>query len=167
MHTRAHTGLRSHVTFFHGKRVEEFYTSDSARTSETSALVGPDTHRCGIAGKPNHDTVPPAHAFVYHFVLPCATVVVHARCVRHSLDPAILLPQCRLPLHSRCLPHLLLLLACLNQTLRGRSLGVFREKEIKTCVNVCECTYSPTSIGSLFLFSFCFQLFPDSDFIYQ
>jgi hypothetical protein len=34
-------------------------------------------------------------------------------------------------------------------------------------VNVCECTYSPTSIGSLFLFSFCFQLFPDSDFIYQ
>ena len=28
------------------------------------------------------------------------------------------------------------------------------------CVNVCVCTYSPTSIGSLFLFSFCFQLFP-------
>jgi len=27
------------------------------------------------------------------------------------------------------------------------------------CVNVCVCTYSPTSIGSLFLFSFCFQLF--------
>jgi len=27
-------------------------------------------------------------------------------------------------------------------------------------VNVCVCTYKPTSIGSLFLFSFCFQLFP-------
>ena len=27
------------------------------------------------------------------------------------------------------------------------------------CVNVCVCTYSPTSIGSVFLFSFCFQLF--------
>ena len=26
------------------------------------------------------------------------------------------------------------------------------------CVNVCVCTYNPTSIGSLFLFSFCFQL---------
>ena len=68
MHARAHTGLRSYVTFFHGTRVEECYTSDSARTSETSALVGPDTHRCGIAGKSDHDTVPPAHAFVYHFV---------------------------------------------------------------------------------------------------
>jgi len=119
MHARAHTGLRLHVTFFHGNRVEECYTSDSARASETSALVGPDTHRCGIAGKPNHDTVPPAHALVYHLVLPCATVVVHARCVRHSLYPAILLPQCRLPLHCRCLPHLPLLLACLNQKLRG------------------------------------------------
>jgi len=28
------------------------------------------------------------------------------------------------------------------------------------CVNVCVCTYSPTCVGSLFLFSFCFQLFP-------
>ena len=26
------------------------------------------------------------------------------------------------------------------------------------CVNVCVCTYNPTSIGSLFLFSFCFKL---------
>ena len=26
------------------------------------------------------------------------------------------------------------------------------------CVNVCVCTYNPTSIRSLFLFSFCFQL---------
>jgi len=121
MHARAHTGLRSHVTFSCGKRVEACYTSDSACASETSALVGPDTHRCGIAGKPNHDTVPPAHALVYHFVLPCATVVVHARYVRHSLDPVILLPQCRLPLQCRCLPHLPLLLACLNQKLRGGS----------------------------------------------
>jgi len=32
------------VTFFHGKRVEECYTADSARASETSALVGPDTY---------------------------------------------------------------------------------------------------------------------------
>jgi len=44
MHARAHTGLRLHVTFFHGKRVEECYTSGSARASETNALVGPDTH---------------------------------------------------------------------------------------------------------------------------
>ena len=72
------------------------YTSDSARASETNALVGPDTHRCGIAGKPNHDTVLPAHALVYQLVLPCANVVVHTRFVRHSLYPAILLPQCRL-----------------------------------------------------------------------
>jgi len=85
----------------------------------------------------------------------------------HSLCPAIQLLQCHLLLHCRRLPHLPLLLACPDQKLRGRSLGVFREKEKKTCVNVCECTYSPTSIGSLFLFSFCFQLFPDSDFIYQ
>jgi len=28
------------------------------------------------------------------------------------------------------------------------------------CVNVCVCTYSPTRTGSLFLFSFCFPLFP-------
>jgi len=110
----------------------------------------PDTHRGGIAGKPNHDTVPSARALVCHLVLPCATFVVHARRVRHSLCPAILLPQCCLPLHCRRLPHLPLLLACPNQKLRGRSLGVFREKEKKTCVNVCECTYSPTSIGSLY-----------------
>jgi len=120
MHARAHTGLRSHVTFFHGKRVEECCASDIARASETNALVGPDTPRCGIAGKPNHDTVMPAHALVYQLVLPCATIVVHACCVRHSLYPAILLPQCRLLLHCRCLPHLPLLLACLNQKLRGR-----------------------------------------------
>ena len=127
MHARAHTGLRSHVTFSHGKRVEECYTSDSARASETSTLVSPDTHRCdiagkfnhGIAGKFNHDTVLPAHALVCHFVFPCATVLVHACCVRHSLYPAILLSQCHLLLHCRCLPHLPLLLACLNQKLQG------------------------------------------------
>jgi len=28
------------------------------------------------------------------------------------------------------------------------------------CANVCVCIYSPTSIGSLFLLSFCFKLFP-------
>jgi len=119
MHARAHTGLRSHVIFFHGKRVEECYTSDSARASETNALVDPDTHQCDIAGKPNDNTITPAHDLVYQLVLPCATVVVHARSVRHSLYPAILLPQCCLPLHCRCLPHLPLLLACLNQKLRG------------------------------------------------
>ena len=27
------------------------------------------------------------------------------------------------------------------------------------CVNVCVCTYSPTSTGSVFLFSFCFQFY--------
>jgi len=41
MHARAHTGLRSHVTFFCGKRVEVYYTSDSACASEASVLVGP------------------------------------------------------------------------------------------------------------------------------
>jgi len=85
MHARAHTGLRSHVTFFHGKRVEEWYTSDSAHASETNVLVGPDTHLCGITGKLTHDTVLPAPALVYQLVLPCGTVVVHACCVRHSL----------------------------------------------------------------------------------
>jgi len=80
-------------------------------------LVGLDTHRGGIAGKPNHDTVPPARALVYHLVLPCATVVVHSRCVCHSLCPAILLPQCRVQLRCHCLPHLPLLLACPNQKL--------------------------------------------------
>jgi len=99
--------------------VEECYTSGSARASETNALVGPDTPRCGITGKPNHDTVMPAHALVYQVVVPCAIILVHAHCVRHSLYPAILLPQCRLLLHCRCLPHLPLLLFCLIQKLRG------------------------------------------------
>jgi len=78
-------------------------------------LVCPDTHWGAIAGKPNYDTVPSARALVCHLVLPCATVVVHARRVRHNLCPAIQLPQCRLPLHCRCLPHLPLLLACPTQ----------------------------------------------------
>jgi len=120
MHARAHTGLQSYVTFFHGKRVEECYTSDSARASATNALVGPNTTQCGITGNPNHNTVMPPHALVYQLVLPCATILVHACCVRHSLYPAILLPQCLLPLHCHCLPHLPLLLACLNQKLRAR-----------------------------------------------
>ena len=37
MHARAHTGLRLHVTFFHGKTSEECYNPDSAHPSETSA----------------------------------------------------------------------------------------------------------------------------------
>ena len=37
MHARAHTGLRAHVTFFHGKRSEECYNPDCARPSEASA----------------------------------------------------------------------------------------------------------------------------------
>ena len=37
MHARAHTGLRAHVTFFHGKRSEECYNPDGARPSEASA----------------------------------------------------------------------------------------------------------------------------------
>jgi len=85
MHARAHTGSRSHVTFFHGKRVEEYYTSDSARASATNALVSPDTPRCGIARKPNHDTVMPAHALVHQLVLPCATILVHALCAPQPL----------------------------------------------------------------------------------
>ena len=84
-------------------------------------LVGSDTHQGGIAGKPNHDTSQPARAHVFHLVWPSTTVVVNARCVRHSLYPAIQLPQCCLPLHYRCLPLLLLLLACPNQKLRGYS----------------------------------------------
>jgi len=86
-------------------------------------LVGSDTHQGGITGKPNHDTSPPARALVCHLVLPSTTVVVHARRVRHSLCPAIQLPQpqCCLPLPCRCLPHLPQLLACPNQKLQGRS----------------------------------------------
>ena len=38
---------------------------------------------------------------------------------RHSLCPAIQLPQCRLPLYCRCLPHLPLMFTCPNQKLRG------------------------------------------------
>jgi len=78
-------------------------------------LVSSNTHSGGIAGKPNHDTTLPARALVSHLVFSCATVLVHARRVRHSLCPAILLPQCRLQLPCRCLPHLplLLTLACL------------------------------------------------------
>jgi len=37
MHARTHTGLRVHVTFFHGKRSEECYNPDGARPSEASA----------------------------------------------------------------------------------------------------------------------------------
>ena len=76
MHARAHTGLRSHVTFFHGKRVEECYTSDSARASATNALVGPDTHRCGIAGKPNHDTILPRLRTPVHTACSTAATVL-------------------------------------------------------------------------------------------
>jgi len=47
-----------------------------------------------------------ARAFVFHLVLPCATVAVHARRVYHRLCPAIQLPQCCMFLHCRCLPHL-------------------------------------------------------------
>jgi len=60
-----------------------------------------------------------ARAFVCHLVLPCATVVVHARRVCHSLCPAIQLSQCRMLIHCCCLPHLPLLLTCPNQKLRG------------------------------------------------
>jgi len=41
IHARVHTGLRAHVTLFHGKRVEECSNSDSARPSETSTPGGP------------------------------------------------------------------------------------------------------------------------------
>ena len=85
-----HARTRTHWVTIARKRVEEYYTSASARASETNALVGPDTHRCGIAGKPNHDTVPPAHALVYQLVLSCGIVIVYARCVRHSPYPVIL-----------------------------------------------------------------------------
>ena len=37
MHARAHTGLRAHVTFFHGKRSEEYNNPDGARPSEANA----------------------------------------------------------------------------------------------------------------------------------
>jgi len=68
-----------------GDHVKEGFRSRPNRHRIGYTLVGPDTPRCGIAGKPNHDTVMPAHALVYQLVLPCATILVHARCVRHSL----------------------------------------------------------------------------------
>jgi len=60
-------------------------------------------------------------SLVCRLVLPCATVVMHARRVRHTLCPTILLPQCCLHLHCGCLPYLPLLLARPNQKLLGRS----------------------------------------------
>jgi len=80
---------------------------------------GPNTHRGCIAGKSHCDTAPPTCALICHLVLPCATDVAHARHVRHSFCPAILLPQCCLPLHCCRLPHLPLPLALPNQKLRG------------------------------------------------
>jgi len=74
---------------------------------EVALLVSQITTRC-CAG-----------SFVSHLVLPCATVIVHARRVCHSRCPAIQLSQCLILLHFLCLPHLPLLLACPNQKLRG------------------------------------------------
>jgi len=75
-HARAHTGLQSRVTLFHGKRVKECYTSDSARASATNALVGPDTHCCGIASKPNHDTILPRLRTPMHTACSTAATVL-------------------------------------------------------------------------------------------
>ena len=41
MHARAHTGLRAHVTVFHGKTSKECYNPDGARPSEASASGWP------------------------------------------------------------------------------------------------------------------------------
>jgi len=66
MYARAHTGLRAHVTFFHGKRSKSS-TTQTVVDHQTVLdhqrrvlLVDPDTHRGEIAGKPNHDTAPHA-----------------------------------------------------------------------------------------------------------
>ena len=84
-------------------------------------LVGSNTPRGGIAGKPNHDTVPRSRLCLPPCVALCNSRSARTPCVPQPLCPAIKLPQCRMQLHCRCLPHLLLLLACPNQKLRGRS----------------------------------------------
>jgi len=63
-----------------------------------------DTHRGCIPGKSHCDTTPPTRALVCHLVLPCATDVAHARHMRRSLCPAILLPQCSLLPAAALLP---------------------------------------------------------------
>ena len=47
-------------------------------------LVDTNTHQYGKAGKQNCDAAPPTRTTACHFVLPCETGVVHARCcARH------------------------------------------------------------------------------------
>jgi len=120
MHARAHTGLRAHVTFFHGNlKVGRVLQPRQCSPIRDECSWSAPTH-IEVASLVSQNTTPRrARAFVCHLVLPCATVVVHARHVRHSLCPAIQLPQCRLLLHCPCLPHLPLLFACPNQKLRG------------------------------------------------
>jgi len=74
--TRTHWVTR-HVTFFHGKRSQEFYNPDSAHPSETSAPGRPQHTSASLVSQIT--TRRRARAFVCHLVLPCATVVVHAR----------------------------------------------------------------------------------------
>jgi len=73
-------------------------------------LVGTETHRRGIAGKPNRDAAPPTRAAACNFVLPCGTGVGSARCVRHSLR-ARTVRRCVRGTHTRPLPARLLPLA--------------------------------------------------------
>jgi len=105
---------------------KEKKTKKSATTQTESArwrrvlLDCTDTHRRGIAGKPHRDAAPPpTRASACHFVLPCATDVVHACRACHSSCLANLLPQGCLPLHCRRLPQLPLLLDSRKQKLRG------------------------------------------------
>jgi len=72
------------------------------------------------------------HASACHFVLPCATDVVHA-C--HSPCLANLLPQGCLPLHCLHLPFLPLPLALRKQKLRGSSETFWRSGAEQTLSN--------------------------------
>ena len=61
---------------------------------------------------------------------------------------------------QRFIPFLVGLLGFRFRAVPFKSEGFVFLFKMYGCVNVCVCTYNPTSIGSLFLFSFCFQLFP-------
>jgi len=80
MHARSHTGLRAHVTFFHGKRLEECYNPDCACPYRRVLLVSPETHQGEITGKPNHDKALRARLWLP----PCVDTHTHTHKHKHT-----------------------------------------------------------------------------------
>jgi len=112
----------------------------------------PNTHRGCIAGKSHCDTAPPTRALVCHLVLPCATNVAHARHVRHSLCPAILLFS--VPCHCIAASASSALLVVLpNQKLRGtwrHPGGLGTEQTLSPVVRVFIISFEHKASESLF-----------------